>query len=79
MSGIRTAALPPFLWHATARLARASPFILRKCGGHGASPRSGLFVARGKFEQLFERTGDGVDVGVRIANFIETLRHSERR
>src|SRR5208337_287490 len=44
-----------------------SPSILRKCGGHGASP-SRSFVAHCKLQQPFERARSALNLGVRIAN-----------
>jgi len=56
---------------------RASPSILRKCGGPWCVAEAcGLILCR-KFEQFFEGTRRIVDACVRIAEFCEPLRHRE--
>ncbi len=55
----------------------ASPSILRKCGGHGASPNPGGLIFCRQLQQMFERTRRGIHVCVRIADLREARRHGE--
>ncbi len=74
MSGIFSAAFAAALARDGATRG-ASPSILRKCGGQGASPSPCRLVARRELEQLFERARRLVHASVRIADRREARGH----
>ena len=62
---------------ATARHAAPRLPSSRKCGGHGASPKPAASSRVRQLEQLLERAGRCIHLGMRIANLSKTLRHCQ--